>query len=225
MTAPKNNLIEDKPQMSLFPFDLCRDFGEPAYREGLLKYRRESWREGFYITTMFDALQRHLTSFFYDGEDYDHDAEKLGVKKHHLGGALFCILCMCDTVKNHPELDDRRIKTVKKHEPEGIHEAILPDGKIVEMAGPDATVSGESIEYCQQEPVGEPWRKWIHGLGLLIDGVYKLDRSKLGVGYRDLIRAVPSLMIRVRDGYWTPPRGGSPYCIGHEMVVERIGDL
>lgn len=37
---------------------------------------------------------------------------------------------------------------------ECIHEAILPDGKIVEMADPDATVSGESIE------VIEPWREW-----------------------------------------------------------------
>jgi len=107
MVAPKNNLIEDKPQMSLIPDDLLRDFGEPAYREGIIKYIRESWRDGFPITVMMDALKRHMTQFYYDGEDFDTDAEKYGVKKHHLGGALFCILCMCDTVKNHPELDDR----------------------------------------------------------------------------------------------------------------------
>lgn len=102
--APKNNAQEDKPQMSLIPLDLLREFLEPAYREGVEKYGRESWRAGFNTTVMMDALQRHLTSFFYDGEDTDPDS-KTG--KHHLGGALFCILSMCDTVSNHPEMDDR----------------------------------------------------------------------------------------------------------------------
>ena len=110
MSAPKNNEQENKPQMSLIPLDILRDFLEPAYREGLIKYSRESWRGGFKTSVMFDALQRHLTQFFYDGEDYDIEAENIGVKKHHLGGALFCLLCMCDTVKNHPEMDDRRLK-------------------------------------------------------------------------------------------------------------------
>lgn len=107
-SAPKNNIEENKPQMSLIPDDILRDFLEPAYREGLLKYSRESWRMGFTTTVMMDALKRHMTQFFYDCEDLDSDSEKLGIKKHHLGGALFCIICMCDTVKNHPELDDRR---------------------------------------------------------------------------------------------------------------------
>lgn len=111
MAAPKNNLAENKPQMSLIPDDILRDFLEPAYREGLIKYYRESWRGGFPLSVMMDALKRHMTSFFYDGEDFDKDSEKHGVIKHHLGGALFCILCMCDTVKNHPELDDRRSPT------------------------------------------------------------------------------------------------------------------
>jgi len=110
LSAPKNNEQENKPQMSLIPLDILRDFLEPAYREGLIKYSRESWRGGFKTSVMFDALQRHLTQFFYDGEDYDIEAENIGVKKHHLGGALFCLLCMCDTVKNHPEMDDRRLK-------------------------------------------------------------------------------------------------------------------
>jgi len=109
-TAPKNHEQENKPQMSLIPMDLLRDFLEPAYREGLIKYYRESWRKGFKSTVMMDALQRHLTQWFYEGQEFDPDAEKLGVKKHHLGGALFCLLCLCDTVSNHPELDDRSIK-------------------------------------------------------------------------------------------------------------------
>ena len=105
--APKNIDTEDKPKLSLIPDDILRDFLEPAYREGLKKYSRESWRGGFLISDMFDALKRHMTQFFYDGENLDNDALKFGVKKHHLGGALFCIICMCDTIKNHPELDDR----------------------------------------------------------------------------------------------------------------------
>jgi hypothetical protein len=106
-TGPKNNVIENKPQPSLIPIDLLIKALEPAYREGLLKYYRNSWREGFLTSTMFDATIRHLSAYFYDKEDYDQDAEKLGIKKLHLGGALFSILCMIDTLLNHPELDDR----------------------------------------------------------------------------------------------------------------------
>lgn len=107
MTAPKNNLIENKPQLSLIPMDLLSTFLEPAYREGLIKYDRESWRKGFNISTMIDALRRHEKAFFHKKEDIDPDALKFGIKKHHLGAMLFCIICMCDTIKNHPELDDR----------------------------------------------------------------------------------------------------------------------
>jgi hypothetical protein len=110
MPAPKNNEQENKPQMSLIPDDLLRDFLEPAYREGLIKYSRESWRKGFKATVMMDALKRHLTQWFYEREEFDEEAVQLGVIKHHLGGALFCLLCLCDMVKNHPELDNRGCK-------------------------------------------------------------------------------------------------------------------
>jgi hypothetical protein len=113
--APKNNEQEDKPQMSLIPLDIERDYTEPAYREGLIKYHRESWRKGFLATVMMDALQRHITKWFYEGEEYDPDAEKLGVKKHHLGGAKFCLNCLCDMLKNHPELDDRPCKLLREN--------------------------------------------------------------------------------------------------------------
>lgn len=125
MPAPKNNIEENKPQMSLIPLDILAEFLVPAYMEGLEKYSRESWRLGFKVTTMMDALQRHLTAFFYDGEDFDTDAEKFNVKKHHLGGALFSLLCMCDTVANHPELDDRHKKvTVSPEMSEELEKAL-----------------------------------------------------------------------------------------------------
>ena len=127
MTAPKNHIVENKPQMSLIPDDLLRDFLEPAYREGLLKYYRESWREGFPLSVMMDAAKRHLTAFFHDGEDFDNETLiKYGIMKHHLGAALFCILCMCDTVLNHPEMDDRcKIAKAKK----GFHLEPFPQMK------------------------------------------------------------------------------------------------
>ena len=108
MTAPKNIEQEAKPKMSMIPFDLLRDFLIPAYEEGVIKYYRESWRKGFKISDMFDSLQRHSTQFFHNLEDDDKEAlERFNIKKHHLGAMLFAVLCMCDTITNHPELDDR----------------------------------------------------------------------------------------------------------------------
>jgi len=105
--APKNTEHENKPKPSLLPLDICLEFDEPAYQEGLIKYYRESWRKGFPISEMFDATVRHLKQFFYERQDYDPDAEKLGIKKHHLAAARFCIACMLQTLRDHPEMDDR----------------------------------------------------------------------------------------------------------------------
>lgn len=107
VTASKNIDLENKPKPSLIPQDILTEILEPAYREGLIKYKREDWRLGFKTTDMMDALKRHVDAYYYKGENYDPDAEKIGCKKHHLGGALFSLICMCDTFLNHPELDDR----------------------------------------------------------------------------------------------------------------------
>ena len=108
MPAPKNNLIEQKPQGSLLPMDILLEFLCPAYEEGLIKYSRESWRDGFPTSIMIDAALRHISKFFYEGEDFDPDAKKIGVKKHHLAGAIFALLSILHTLKNHSSLDDRR---------------------------------------------------------------------------------------------------------------------
>ena len=113
-TAPKNNAKEGKPRSSLIPWDILIEYLTAAYEEGLLKYTRESWREGFKVTDLYDALQRHINAFFFDREDYDPDAAKLGVKKHHLAGAMFCILSILWTLKTRPELDDRPTHTLNQ---------------------------------------------------------------------------------------------------------------
>ena len=89
--APKNHLQENKAQMSLLPLDLLGAILEPAYREGLIKYYRESWRKGFKTSVMMDAALRHLEIYFYKGENFDDEAVQLGIPKTHLGAALFCI--------------------------------------------------------------------------------------------------------------------------------------
>jgi hypothetical protein len=105
--APKNNVVEGKARMSLLPMDILRKYVVPAYEEGLIKYKRESWRLGFYTSVMIDACLRHIEEFFWKGEDYDPSAEQLGIIKHHLAGSIFCLLSILQTLETKPELDDR----------------------------------------------------------------------------------------------------------------------
>jgi len=112
--APKNTKNENKIDLDLIPWGLIAKYLTPAYVEGLIKYYRESWKLGFTTSEMFAGTMRHLIAYR-DGENYDSSAEELGIIKHHLGGALFCILCLLDTFDNHPELDDRG----KDHKPVG----------------------------------------------------------------------------------------------------------
>jgi len=141
--APKNHEQEGKAKMRLLPLDLLREYLIPAYEEGLEKYFEESWRLGFNISTMMDGLQRHMEEFYYKGEDLDHETlEKYGIEKTHLGAALFCILCMCQTMKNYPELDDR------------IGEKEWVKNKSRSIPGepcncPTATINGRDAEECE----------------------------------------------------------------------------
>lgn len=113
-TAPKNNAQEGKPRPTLLPMDVLIKHVAPAYEEGVLKYERESWRMGFPVSTMIDAAERHISQFFWEGEDWDKDAAKLGVKKHHLAGSIFCLLAILHTLETRPELDDRFLKQMKE---------------------------------------------------------------------------------------------------------------
>ena len=119
MPAPKNNTNEDKPQISLIPLDLIIPMLEPAYREGIIKYQRESWREGFNSTVMYDALMRHLKAWFFDLESFDPESkDRFEIDKHHLGAAMFCLINLYATEMNFPELDDRPLKILEKDQKE-----------------------------------------------------------------------------------------------------------
>ncbi len=115
-TAPKNNVAESKPQVSLIPLDIIIPMLEPAYREGIIKYQRESWRMGFNATVMYDALMRHLNAWFFKGESVDPEPkEKYNIDKHHLGASIFCLINLYMTEMNFPELDDRPFKIIEKY--------------------------------------------------------------------------------------------------------------
>ena len=116
MTAPKNNIAEDKEQISLIPLDLIIPMLEPAYREGLIKYSRESWRLGFKATDMYDAMMRHLKLWFFELESFDPDTKDMyEINKHHLGAAMFCMINLYNTEMNFPELDDRPLNVLEKY--------------------------------------------------------------------------------------------------------------
>lgn len=103
--APK--IVKDKPSPSLIPWDILDEFVEPAYQEGIIKYVRESWRRGFKILDLIDALERHKGHFM-AGQDYDQEAKEVyGIDKHHLAAMVFCCLSALHTLKYHPELDNR----------------------------------------------------------------------------------------------------------------------
>jgi len=107
--GPKNNVQEDKHDMAELPLDLLAELLCPAYKEGTQhKYYRNSWRKGFKMSVMMAACLRHLTKFFYFGEVWDKETlEKYGIKKHHLGAAIFCIISLYNDWKNNPKNDDR----------------------------------------------------------------------------------------------------------------------
>ena len=119
LIAPKNNKKENKPQDSLIPLDILIPMLEPAYREGVQKYDRESWRLGFNATVMYDSLMHHLRAWFFDLESYDTEAkEKFNIDKHHLGAVIFCVINLYATEMKFPELDDRPPKILEKYKDE-----------------------------------------------------------------------------------------------------------
>lgn len=110
--STNKQIDKDKAQFSLIPFDILGNLLEPAYREGLLKYSKDSWRDGIKVSKLFDAAMRHLVKFMYYREELDLETlEKTDIKKAHLGAAIFNILTIENTIRNYPDLDDRLNKS------------------------------------------------------------------------------------------------------------------
>lgn len=93
-----------KPRLGLIPLD-CHIWEADGFDYGSTKYSMDNWRQGMPISEQMDSLLRHLTAFYYGGEDIDSES---GV--HHLGLAQCNLAMMVGTLMNHPEMDDRTTK-------------------------------------------------------------------------------------------------------------------
>ena len=109
--APKNAKKDGKPPLSILPMDILGRYLTPAMVEGL-EYGRESWRVGLPISECIDAIRRHELKFWEEGEDYDKESAKKGVKKHHLAGIIAHAIFALNTLEKRPEFDDRPLKTL-----------------------------------------------------------------------------------------------------------------
>ncbi|MDX9788994.1 MAG: DUF5664 domain-containing protein [Desulfobacterales bacterium] len=117
-TAPKNNVEEGKDEIYLVPMDLVLRYVPAAYQEGVVKYKRESWRGGFKVSVLVNAIARHLVCFFWGGEDLDREAvEKYGIRKTHMAAIIFCCLSILWTLEVRRDLDDRpgRLRAWRKN--------------------------------------------------------------------------------------------------------------
>ncbi|MCP4668932.1 MAG: hypothetical protein GY849_21555 [Deltaproteobacteria bacterium] len=56
---------------------------------------------------MIAATLRHISKFWNEEKDLDHDALADGFEVHHIDMAIFNLLCVKDAIVNHPGLVDR----------------------------------------------------------------------------------------------------------------------
>ena len=59
-------------RFALVPFDIIREVAE-HFGRGARKYAARNWQRGYAWSLSYDALQRHLDSWWTDGEDIDPD--------------------------------------------------------------------------------------------------------------------------------------------------------
>lgn len=102
-TNPKDGIGLTKAAMSCVPLPAIYE-SALAMMEGALKYGRHNYRvAGVRYSVYFDAMQRHITSWF-EGEDR---AEDSGV--HHLGHAMACCaILLDDQLRDEPIGNDDR---------------------------------------------------------------------------------------------------------------------
>jgi len=107
MTAPKNNVEENKPDYSELPFRVLAE-DTRAYTYGSqVKYYRNSWKEGFSTSNLIRATLSHVIAYYEYGEKHDKEALEAGHKVHHLSMARFNLACIIDGEIRGKGLDDR----------------------------------------------------------------------------------------------------------------------
>lgn len=100
-TNPKQAIGSNKIPMHLWP-NTATVYGAVAMLEGLAKYGRSNYRKaGVKISIYYDALRRHIDSYF-EGEDIDPDS---GLP--HLAKALACVAILIDATVTNKITDDR----------------------------------------------------------------------------------------------------------------------
>ena len=106
--APIKTMSKEKPDLSLLPLDLLEELAI-AYMYGIAKdYPRYSWRKGFPQDENIAAAYRHISAYWDKGEMFDPEAKELqGMDVYHIAMAVFNLLCVLDSTKNHPQFDNR----------------------------------------------------------------------------------------------------------------------
>jgi len=72
-----------------------------VFEFGASKYAKHNWRKGMAWSTVYDCLQRHITSFW-DGEDCDEESQL-----NHLYHAAANIAILIEYLETHKDKDDR----------------------------------------------------------------------------------------------------------------------
>lgn len=91
---------EGKARFSLIPVMPLREVAN-LYAMGAKKYSDRNWEKGIKWTRIYDAMNRHMTSWW-AGETHDQVD-----RQHHLASVIWCALTLMEYERTHPEFDDR----------------------------------------------------------------------------------------------------------------------
>ena len=72
-----------------------------VYTDGAKKYGDRNWEKGLAVSRAFGSVMRHVMKFW-SGQDIDPDHGT-----HHLAHAIVELQMIHETLRVHPELDDR----------------------------------------------------------------------------------------------------------------------
>lgn len=101
-TNPKDSVAVKKAPLSNVPMNVIMELGV-AMLEGAMKYGRFNWRPaGARASVYYDALQRHMTAWWDEGENIDADS---GIS--HITKAIATLVVLRDAMMQGKMVDDR----------------------------------------------------------------------------------------------------------------------